>query len=224
MLGLYGILVFLLIITSGCNAISNSSDSTESDELLFSEYPLSVGNYWNYDLTYYDGDTLTGNITVHVTQEVSISNSVDGFQMTEEMFYGLFQHTLYQSNQESGLYLYPFSDELETSFFNLFKKVDIEKSKQFLFKNRYFKSAEDFALFSLSSIPTFNETPITVLKYPLELNSEWSYIQRENSAISKRVVGKETISLPCGVFECYKIQWLRDFDNDGEWDDDIEEF
>lgn len=216
------VLVFLLIIVSGCSGFSNASASTETTSELSFEFPLAVGNYWNYEFSSNIEEPTIGDISLHVTQAVSISDSVEGFQLTEEMVEGLFFVERYQSSQNTGLYLHTVGTQSPTSYLNLFKKTKLKTDKQFLFKDRYFKSIEELTLFSMSVIPTFNETPIMVLKYPLKLNSEWIYVQTNDSKISRRVVSTETISLPCGDFECYKIQWLWDLDNDGEWDDDIE--
>ena len=35
------------------------------------------------------------------------------------------------------------------------------------------------------------------------------------------VIGEEEITVPAGAFECMKVKWLYDIDNDGEWDSDL---
>ena len=60
------------------------------------------------------------------------------------------------------------------------------------------------------------------LEYPIKTSNEW--IIRESNkpfAINKRVLGKESISLPSRIFSCYKIEWLYDIDNNNEWDENI---
>jgi len=39
--------------------------------------------------------------------------------------------------------------------------------------------------------------------------------------INKKVSGKELIETPAGKFQCIKIEFFHDINNDGIWDDDI---
>ena len=74
--------------------------------------------------------------------------------------------------------------------------------------------------------PKFNEfydkygcnegPPVQSFKYPLKQDLEWNY-RHDYFIINKKVVGKETIELPSGNYECWKIQWLYDFTNTGQF-------
>jgi hypothetical protein len=68
----------------------------------------------------------------------------------------------------------------------------------------------------------YENPPVQSLKYPFEISSQWTYRNRYNPwHIDKKILGKETIALPAGNFECFKIQWLYDMDHDWQWDKDI---
>ena len=67
--------------------------------------------------------------------------------------------------------------------------------------------------------------PLKVLPYPIGRGLRWEYRSIENEfRIDKRVTGRETITCPAGVYECYKVQWLYDYDGDGEWNSDLQAF
>ena len=69
-------------------------------------------------------------------------------------------------------------------------------------------------------------SPLQSIKYPLSKQvSEWIYRKRGNPIlIAKRYVGKETITISSGEYDCYKLQWLYDLDNNNVWDENIEFF
>jgi hypothetical protein len=68
----------------------------------------------------------------------------------------------------------------------------------------------------------FEDPPVLTLKYPITIGSQWTYRYDYHPwRIDKRVVGREDIHLNIGTFNCYHIQWLYDFDHDGNWDEDI---
>jgi hypothetical protein len=69
------------------------------------------------------------------------------------------------------------------------------------------------------------DPPLPELRYPLSVGSTWRYRQPGNPwRIDKRVVAFETVNLTTGRFECFKIQWLIDLDDDGTPEPDIEAF
>jgi hypothetical protein len=49
--------------------------------------------------------------------------------------------------------------------------------------------------------------PVQALKYPLTIGEQWTYRQPYQPwHIDKKVVAKETITVPAGSFICLKIQ------------------
>jgi hypothetical protein len=68
------------------------------------------------------------------------------------------------------------------------------------------------------------QTPLRCLAYPLHVGLEWEYSGPEFILMHKRVVGTESVAAGGLTFQCYKIQWLYDFNGNGSWDDNIEAF
>jgi hypothetical protein len=75
------------------------------------------------------------------------------------------------------------------------------------------------------SFPTVYPTPRKILLYPYSADSLWDYNPNDsNVRIARKYIGKEKVKCKAGTFECYKVQWLWDWDLDGNWDDDWEEY
>ena len=99
------------------------------------------------------------------------------------------------------------------------------------FKGRYFNSVREITAFLENAIITekvtsdsleYENPPVRSLKYPIEIGSQWIYRNENNPwRIDKKVSDMEKVQVQAGIYTCYKILWLFDIDNNGEWDDDI---
>jgi len=243
--------LFFLIILFSTNCNDNDSPVEPKDEQFI--YPLEVGNKWtyahelywfNYRLDSADYDTLNDfysyssiDIAEIVRNEI-ISDSIETFVLrsteiaddTTSFDYGYTEN--YINNREDGLYRYAYSNPGAAGF------VVPKRShnQQILFNGKYFNNTNEIIQFYKNTIMAnyyvqsdtlrMHKPPILTIKYPLEeQESGWIYSPSESLfEVSKKYIGRETIILPLGEFNCYKLQWLYDFDNNGEWDDNIQFF
>lgn len=56
----------------------------------------------------------------------------------------------------------------------------------------------------------YEPAPVWCLAYPLKNGLQWVYTQPNQNYlwnIEKRVIGRESVTVPAGTFDCYKIQW-----------------
>lgn len=69
-------------------------------------------------------------------------------------------------------------------------------------------------------------TPRLIYRYPYQAGAIWDVYNNigERVRIAKQYLNKESITIPAGTFECYKVQGLWDWNYDGIWDTDLEEY
>ncbi len=66
------------------------------------------------------------------------------------------------------------------------------------------------------------DTPPKVLPRYMNTGAQWTYRSKGNPwRVDKRVLGKEIIEVPAGQFDCYKVQWLVDLSDTGEWNEEL---
>jgi hypothetical protein len=134
------------------------------------------------------------------------------------------------NNQDAGLYYYGYKNA---------GGMGIPLSshgKRYRFKHLEFGSIQEIQSFMLSltkgispdiysrsdSTIYWEETPLQSLAYPLNIDVQWNFRPSSDPwKMDKKVIGKEKINLSLGDFDCYKIKWLYDIDENGVWDDDI---
>ncbi len=64
------------------------------------------------------------------------------------------------------------------------------------------------------------DRPLKVIPRYMNTGRQWTFRTKGNPwRIDKRILGKEIIEVPAGQFECYKVQWLIDLGDTGEWDE-----
>jgi hypothetical protein len=68
----------------------------------------------------------------------------------------------------------------------------------------------------------YEDPPLRALPYPPIVGYEWMWRPPHDPwHIDKRITGTAHVAVPAGDFDCYVIQWLVDFHEDGQWDDDL---
>lgn len=204
-------------------------------------YPLSVGTSWKYaresntysyaDTTgtpqYQDTMTISSTLDVGVTQEVIFFDTLPAAEMLVEEHDGasLCRSTFYYGNEVDGLYSYAYNIGNSALISPRLAHGSI------LLGDQLFSSCRDLSAYLQASLPTcavttdsiiFEDVPVKVLPYPLEVGAEWTF--REAAMpfrIDKEVTGREEVEVPAGGFFCYVIRWHFDLDNDGKWDDNV---
>ncbi len=214
-----------------------SSDKYDIEQFQF---PLSINNQWEYiqkecyfnfnpDSMKSDNwpDTLVIKIEQKITAECILHDTVHTYLIRENITPIVYtlnrefnEKDLYYANSEDGLYEFGYYLRKKP---NSWFKIKPEKSKyHFNNTNRnhsdYMKS--NMLFFSKDDSINYRVPPIQILQYPLEVNKEWCF--REHPIkIVKKIVGIEKVKVPAGEFDCYKIQSFYDFDEDGNWDENV---
>lgn len=210
-------------------------------------YPLAVGNTWEYThksetyyysdstaSTYDDTTTMLLNIRVTVVDTASLGgiNGLYRIVSVESGEWDVNQGANYYGQDEDGLYLYGYEGFGAISM----PKGHLTPASQesILFKGMYFNNVNEllrlfqeamvgfFPSIVDSAKQTILDFPMVVLQYPLKQGTTWTLMHTpESLRIGKVVMGKEEVTVPAGTFECVKVQWLYDLDDDGEWDADF---
>jgi len=229
------LLISVSIITTGCIFGNDNNDNTNKPFT----FPLKVGNRWEYsgELKYFNfnpdtmavafGDTLyKSTIVQEIVRTETLLDSIDTYVFHDTNTYedyGVFESNAYYHEKKTGLYRIAYD---RGGKLNL-KPVVNEK---FYFKGRCFSSVAEITAWLQCALPRMKIVSDSLiyeyftrhcLKYPLEVGSQWIYLNKP-WGIDKRVEGKEKVIVPAGTFTCYKIRRLYDIDGDEEWDEDIE--
>lgn len=210
------------------------------DSINYMSYPLETGNRWHYTgiITRSDnypeqvGNEYEMDDTVQTISEVlgikmlrdSIETIAMGATGTGEPDDLSYIH--YYQLTDKGLYIVAY----ESAGGHIIHPK-ISKHAAIQFKSYRFSNISELSQFVELALPQnkslvdsiiFEEPPVLTLKFPLTIGSQWTYRADYNPwRIDKRVVGKKDIHLNMGTFNCYHIQWLYDWDHNGEWDEDI---
>lgn len=230
-------LLFMFILLN-CSEDKNPIGSEDNNFI----YPLKIGNRWEYTreiLVYFRADTsqvtaVDDTISSISTIQIVRTETLTGFIRTyvfNESLVGeegcSFESESYYNNQEDGFYLYAYRGPGY-----IIPKSSVQK--RIYFKGRYFRDIREIISFIEKAIPNkytrsdsliYEDPPLKSLPYPLEIGKQWVYREVGNPwRIDKKVLGKENVTVPAGEFNCYKIQWLIDLDDNGEWENDMEFF
>jgi hypothetical protein len=204
------------------------------------EYPLEIGNRWVYSTeiiwTNFEPDSMedeidppeTSSALCEVIGKQILLDSVETVVLgtTEQTSrYQYVSHHFYRETEE-GLFILAYQNAGSAII-----HPKSENKKRIHFKNKQFESIHQLSNFMQQALPEqrivsdsliYEDPPVQTLKYPLEPGSQWTY--RYDFApwrIDKTVIGKTTLSLDIGVFECFHIKWLYDWDQNGVWDEDL---
>lgn len=209
------------------------------------QFPLEIGNSWKYarhftphnwesnggeyqhidsafDTSYTEVislDTLTYSAPTYKLETAWYCNGDTGHS------------TDYIGNNDSGLYRYAYSGG---SWVGPPKINSIDHGK-IIFKGKTYSDYNQLLnnmLFSAKGCivtgAAFNQTdethPIKALIYPLIVGKQWVYRDADLGDpwdMDKKIMKIDEISVPAGKFDCFKIKWFWDIDDDGQWDTDI---
>jgi len=227
-------LSILLISVLSCSLIDNPVGHNEYDFI----YPIEIGYKWEYSKELspinFRPDTLnipsyldtTATVIINIERKETIFDTIQTYVFHEVLTEGneQYEDEKYYNNLDDGLYYYAYRG-------GGYMTPKSNSRGKIFFKGRSFNSIREITSFIEEALPnkfTISDTliyeipPIQSIKYPLETGSQWIIRQSGNPwRMDKKVLGKETVKVPAGNFNCYKIQWLYDIDNNGEWDNDI---
>jgi hypothetical protein len=202
-------------------------------------------NYRKYvsDSTFVSVDTviLNDSMTELVTVDRIDSTTVDAVTMVvrDSSWYSASDDTIHTDaswswyrNNPDGLYVYA---QYSLGHGAMPKKAVSKgfRYKGMLFANvsllsAYFIGKANSCLVKTSSaanFPTVYPTPRKALLYPYSPDTLWDYNPIDSNArIARKYISKEKVTCKAGTFTCYKVQWLWDWNLDGIWDKDWEQY
>ena len=215
--------LLLIIIIMSC------TKDTDPDEGMI--FPLEIGNQWEYLREFYlcnfDPDSLGEGISdttiTNVYQEIVRTDTIFDTLEIEVMYedYAGFERENYYKNEGDGLYLYGYHNFSSSNNNNIRIK----------FKGGVFNNIDEL-LSLLKGIGSYqicerdttiyDDPPYKTLQYPLEVGDIWTNRILDGEIDQKiEVIGKELIETDAGLFNCFKIQYFIDLDEDGFWDEDL---
>ncbi|UCC43719.1 MAG: fibronectin type III domain-containing protein [Candidatus Zixiibacteriota bacterium] len=225
--------------TTGRSAVSATRYFETVSSLV---YPVAVGNRWEYTGIMYadsldlDGppsepiqtliDTIDWSSVVEVMSGDTLRDTLATFrfreQVTEETNV-LPESFSWMANAGSGFWAYAYKGLAAKGTPVRPMAVNI------LFNGELFSSVYELrerilncTIAGSAGDTTFWDPPALSLKYPLAVDSQWTY-RPEGSPwrMDKRAVGTVEVQTAAGTFNCYRIQRLYDIDDGGSWDEDI---
>jgi hypothetical protein len=201
-------------------------------------YPLKINNQWEYARSFTRFNirpdslvpdsflTITSTHVIKVMRKETLRDSIETFVLKETLAEAI------QTNHRESFY----TNEIDGLYFHAYNEPGfvipkVSKRNKICFKDFYFNSIQEITPYITKAITAnrivqdsliYEIPPLISLKYPLEMGSEWIYRPTGKPwRIDKKIIGLERLEVPAGIFLCYKIQWLYDFNHDSEWDEDI---
>jgi len=211
----------ILLIIIGCE-----DEQTDQKEKYI--FPLSIWNRWEYrrEYIYTSFDTtqtdtieiISGydSCSVIVVLEAILLDKIETVQLMEQAWedsnivVGLY----YYQERDTGLFLIAYQNpylfalpKYSNSLYFYGEPLIPDYLKRFFFKeiSQIKKTSENGKLH-------FEDPPVFVLKYPLEIGNYWTYRQEDQPfRIDKEVIQDTSITVPAGTFNCYQIRWIYDY-------------
>ena len=230
---LFLILCVLFLIMIGCKGSINEADLPDTGD----NYPVATGNMWQYqkilETTFYPADSASYTVrdsseaAVLVTGTTTFPGDIltyrfetyeqDGIYETSGQFFyqvkpeGLFSYAY----ANAGTLVQPKSQAKATFVLNGHCYNSLEQLKNEI------EFPELKELLPADSV-IIETDPLLVLKYPLKLNSRWTYRPAFSPfKIEKKVTAFEYLTRQKRSFNCYLVRWIYDMDNNGIEDDNI---
>ena len=212
--------VLLCLLQVGC-----SSTSTGPEQPSELEFPLAVGNWWEYDVTavtttsYPSGvppDTTRWSLRTEVTDRETLPNSVVAYELQWTESFGGWDSVSreYLRNETDGLFLHA-----------LWSLPPSYRHSDAFCRNHPLWSSQPICANDVGGSPARMDSlecfdpPRLVLPYPVTVGQQWIYIDLGDWRVDRRVERETELSVPLGDYDCYEIRVLYDLDGDGEWDD-----
>lgn len=223
------IIILAVICFIGCE---NENNNPNMDFI----YPLAIGNSWQYDLIFtidYDStatsnglaDTTyssTGLVEI-ITNEI-IFDSLEVFNLattiTEEG--NLYRGNEYYNNDDYSLVSYGYQSP------SMITPRNNEDSAFICFDDKKFNNVREIFDYLERGVVEIDYLrgdsiyydPVKCLEYPLTEDNQWEYRASNNPwRIEKTIIGQESIDVPAGQFNCWKIHWTFP---ESSWNDDID--
>jgi hypothetical protein len=170
------------------------------------------------DTTYYG----TGSVEIITNEIIFDSIAVYNIATTTTETGNVFTGNEYYNNNDNCLFSHGYTNS---------SMITPKRNKNLafiIFDNKKFSSVREvFDYIERGIIKNYSSNndsiyydPVKCLEYPLREDNEWTYRTSNNPfRINKAIIGLESIDVPAGHFNCWKIQWTYP---ESSWNDDIE--
>lgn len=222
----------LFLILAGCKDSINEPGLPDTGD----NYPVAIGNMWQYQMigetTFYPEDSASYTVVDTVEASVSITGT--------ETFPGDIQTYIFETIEHQGIY-----DNSSLNFYRIqpegfysyaysgagtLAQPKARAQTTYVINGHRYNSLShmrreiEFPLPEKSPADTviIENSPPFVLKYPLTLNSRWTYRRAYAPfKIEKKVTGIEYLTRQGRMYNCYLVRWIYDMDNNGVEDENI---
>ena len=189
-------------------------------------YPVQLGGSWVYSRTFstfnvrpdslrvwLQDTSIASSVVVEITGTATLLDSIKVSVFRETLQEGAFTHVSdhYYATRDSGLYFVAYRGPG-----NVIPK-GTPKSR-FLFDGIPFNDLKDVTCYIMQLPPRFRVfsdsliyeiPPLLSLKYPLSVGLEWTFRPAGRPwRIDKRVLRRELVQVPAGLYKCFVIQWV----------------
>ena len=222
----FTLMIFVIFIMS-CSTESNSHTDWEF------EYPLTIGNNWQYNSIYeidydencealgYQDKSITGEATVQISSFETILDSLNVFNFeTTYIEEDILNHSKEYYNKSNNSFICYAYDNSEN-----FTPKNNNKKIKFKFNDKLYDNIQQIFTILQKGYDVYDKNSIVYdpsisLQYPFEINNKWISRQSNNPwKVEKEIIGKKRISLPAGEFDCWEIQWTFP---ESDWNNDID--
>jgi hypothetical protein len=241
MLRWVAVLLIAMATAAGCSSSTGPSD----DHAV--TFPLAEGNTWEYSSRYLElgfpwwpdsvPDTVSITYRLEVARRETLLDTLSCFRLAQTALQESVDarsFPVYYVNREDGLYMVAYKPPGVFAGLGVWVDQKPAAAPHAVFRSypldRILAAIAQSEQGTHAPLPpdslVFEDPPLRSLAYPLSVGVQWTYREPGSPwAVDKRVVGQSLVRVPGGVYCCYVVQWLIDiFDEDGEWDDDIELF
>ena len=181
-------------------------DKNDPEPFTIDSYPMQVGNEWSYTreliIDQYDGSqydtTLFFENSVWIEKDTVLQDTLDVKIFKSRQDNNSFTSDQFMQMENEGLKNYAYRNAGPIVF---------PKSRNVVTKIFYPFSSGRFIPFDEI---IFEDPPTLNIKYPLQSNSEWTYVYPTETfdyQIDKKVMGSEDLSLNGKVYKCFKVKW-----------------
>jgi hypothetical protein len=199
---------------SGCQNVDHDDGNMDF------EYPLTVGNSWEYDKIYtlnfdaeansngYNDTTYYYNGNVEIVNYEVIFDTLEVFNFETNLYEdgSLYHGNEYYNVEDSCL--------IQFAYTMLYMLKDYEDIRQI-----YDLLQTGVMSVNYAQRDTIYYDPAIVFDYPLEMDKQWSYRSSGSSIlIDKTIIASKVISVMAGNFNCWEIRWTYP---ESSWIDDI---
>jgi hypothetical protein len=198
-------------------------------------FPLEVGNRWEYDTVLHisdplyplgghgplDGITFYSDCTLEVSRTDSLSPTEDAYVLLETVIQDTFfsERERWYSNRPDGLFFHAYQPGTSV----VAPKPRSGFARPFSLRGlmELDEAGTGPSIWDPDSL-IYEDPPLRAFPYPPQRGYEWMYRPPGDPwHINKRITGTARIRVPAGLFDCYEVQWLMDFHEDGHWDNNI---